>query len=196
MKNKLFKTASVALLIACILLISCRQSYAPKPQPYFRIDFPEREYRMYDSICPFTFEYPIYGMLTHENHPTFEPCWININFPKYKGTIHLSYNQIENNFDSFIEDNWKILFKGLAQKADAIDGQEYINLEKNVYGMIYDIRGNSASAVQFYVTDSVRNVLRGSLYFFTRPNQDSLAPVVKFFREDMIYLMETVKWKE
>ena len=45
---------------------------------------------------------------------------------------------------------------------------------------MYDLKGNTASSLQFFVTDSTRNFLRGSLYFNAEPNKDSLAPVMDF----------------
>jgi len=195
---RVWKTQQVMFLVACMFLFSCQQTYTPKPNAYFRIDFPEKEYRLYDSNCPFTFEYPVYGTLVPDTRPTSEPCWFNINFPKYKGTIYLSYLEINSNniLDTFIEDNWKMIFGKIAQKADAVDPKDYSNFDHNVYGTLFDINGNAASAVQFYVTDSVKNILRGSLYFYARPNQDSLAPAVAFFREDIVHLMESVRWKD
>ena len=187
---------SFGLLISALLLFSCVQNYTPKPNAYYRIDFPEREYRMYDSICPLTFEYPVYGNLIHIIPPTSDTCWIDINFPKYKGTIHLSYRKIDNNLDVLIEDIWKFVYSKNAQRADAVDEYKCFIPERNVYGIIYDSKGNAASPVQFYLTDSVKNYLRGSLYFFVKPNHDSLAPVVNFFREDILHLIETVEWKE
>ncbi len=178
------------------LVFSCGQSYTPKPHAYYRIDFPDKEYQIYDSICPFTFEYPVYGTIVPDTRPTSEPCWFNIQFPKYKGTIYLTYKEIDRNFDEFIEDNWKMIYQKIAQKADAVDEHEITIYEHKVYGTIYDIRGNAASPVQFFLTDSAKNFLRGSLYFATRPNQDSLAPAVNFFREDIIRLVGSLRWKE
>ena len=192
---RVWKTQQVVLLFVCTLL-SCQHNYAPKPQAYFRIDFPEREYRMYDSICPFAFEYPVYGKLVNDARPHSEPCWFDLKFPEYRGTIHLTYREMDNDFDRFIEDNWKILFTGIASKADAIEYEDFYDREGQVYATIYDIKGNAASHVQFYVTDSVKNFLRGSLYFNVRPNHDSLAPVVAFFREDIVHLIESIRWKE
>ena len=178
------------------MMFSCRQNYTPKPHAYYRIDFPEKEYRMYDSICPFTFAYPVYGTITTEIRRIPEPCCFNIHFSQYKGTIYLTYKEIDSDFDLFIEDNWKMLFT-IAQRADDVDEQKIDNLEAKVYSMIYDLSGNAASQVQFYVTDSVKNFLRGSLYFNTsKPNHDSLAPVVAFFREDIMVMMESLRWKE
>jgi gliding motility-associated lipoprotein GldD len=60
---------------------------------------------------------------------------------------------------------------------------------------LYEIRGDAASSVQFYLTDSTRHFLRGSLYFNVQPNADSLAPVIDFFMEDIMHLIETLEWK-
>ena len=80
-------------------------------------------------------------------------------------------------------------------KAEAIDEQLVVDKKRNVYGLIFDIRGNTASSVQFYVTDSTRNFLRGSLYFNAQPNKDSLAPAIEFFRKDILQIIKTLKWK-
>ena len=184
------------LVIIMMTLVSCQQSYAPKPHAYYRIDFPEREYRLYDGVCPFTFEYPEYGTIIPDARPTSESYWMNIIFPKYKGTVHLTYLEINNNFDELIENDWKVVYKGIAQKADAVGERLHYDPDGKVYGIMYDIEGNAASQLMFFVTDSVKNYLRGSLYFYTRPNHDSLAPVVSFFREDIVHLMKTVRWKE
>ncbi len=191
-KNKL--TAG-AIVIVALLLLSCEQSYTPKPHAYYRIDFPEKEYQLFDVADKFSFESPVYGKITNLKDGQ-DGCWLNIQFPKYKGTIHLTYLPIDNNFDIMLEDNWNFIFKKIAQKADGVDPHAYSNPERNVYGIAYDIRGNAASPVQFFVTDSVKNFLRGSLYFATKPNQDSLAPVIAFFREDIALLMESLEWKE
>ncbi|MDR2937387.1 MAG: gliding motility lipoprotein GldD, partial [Prevotellaceae bacterium] len=63
------------------------------------------------------------------------------------------------------------------------------------HGYIYEIGGNAASNAQFYVTDSTRHFLRGSLYFNTHPNVDSLQPVIEYITEDIYHLIETTKWQ-
>jgi gliding motility-associated lipoprotein GldD len=69
------------------------------------------------------------------------------------------------------------------------------NPEQHVYGMVYEIGGNAASSIQFHVTDSSQNFLRGALYFYAMPNADSLAPVISFVRSDIDHLLKTFKWK-
>ena len=99
-----------------------------------------------------------------------------------------------NTLDKLIKDSYKLTFKHTV-KADYIDETIIRSENKNVSGILYDVGGNAASAVQFYVTDSTTHFLRGSLYFYAPPNADSIAPSVAYFRNDVIHLIETLKWK-
>lgn len=186
------------ILIWAILLLSllcCKRQYTPKPAGYLRIDFPEKAYQIYNSSCPFTFEYPLYGKIIADTSRIAEPCWINIEFPGFGGKIHISYKSVRNNVNVYIEDSRTLAYKHTV-KADAISETLYTNDEKKVYGLLYQIKGDAASSVQFYLTDSTRHFLRGSLYFNVQPNADSLAPVIGFFMEDIMHLVETLEWKD
>ena len=61
--------------------------------------------------------------------------------------------------------------------------------------MVYDLKGDVASAVQFFITDSTDSFPQRILYFNVRPNRDSLNPVIDFLREDIMHLIETTRWK-
>ena len=185
----------IFLSILILLQPGCRRKYTPKPRGYFRIDLPEKEYQLYDQECPYSFEYPVYGKLIPDDDYLSEPCWLNIEFPNYKGKIHLSYKTVSGNIGTLLEDSHTLAYKHTI-KAQAINETLFLNEEKKVFGVMYDITGDAASAVQFFVTDSLNHYLRGSLYFNLQPNSDSLAPVISFFREDMIHLVETLQWKE
>jgi len=189
------KSEIVPLLALCLALslFSCRNNSVPKPRGHFRIDLPSKEYIKFDSICPFTFEYPIYSLIKKEPGMD-EYCWFNIEFPDYKGKLHLSYMDVTDNLKLLTDDAHKLAYKH-SVKADAIEEKLWINDKKSVYGIIYLISGDAASSVQFFVTDSLSHYLRGSLYFDAQPNKDSLAPVIKFFREDIVHLIETLEWK-
>lgn len=173
---------------------SCRDSVAPKPKGYFRIDLPDKNYRLYDTLCPFIFEYPVYGLISYDVGKISEPCWFNIEFPHYKAKIYVSYKNINNNLESILKESNDFAYSHLV-KADAISEQPWQNAVSKVYGILYDIKGNTASSIQFFVTDSTKHFLRGALYFSAQPNEDSLAPVIQFFREDIVHLVETFKWK-
>ena len=184
----------VILLLLLLSTIACHRSYTPKPRGYLRIEFPEKEYTLFDSTCPYRFEYPVYGKIIADTDYLTEPCWINIVFPLFDGTLYISYKDVDRNLDQYTEDSRELAYKHTI-KADAIEEKEYTYPERRVYGLLYDIKGNTASGLQFYLTDSNAHFLRGSLYFNVQPNKDSLAPVINFFREDIIHLIESFNWK-
>ena len=181
------------VIIVVLLFISCNHNYTPKEPGYFRIDFPEKEYVQLDSIFPYKFEMPVYSIIEQDEYH-IGSYNLNIVFPKLKGTVHLSYFSITGNIDELLEDNRKMVYKHTI-KADAINEQYYEDEAKQVYGALYEIKGNAASSVQFYVTDSVKHFLRGALYFNSVPNKDSLAPAIQFVEEDIIHIIETLSWK-
>lgn len=172
----------------------CNSTPIPKPRGYFRLEFPEKQYKSFDSIFPYKFYYPVYGKVIMDNQVGAEKYWINIDFPRYKARIHISYKSVNGNIDNLIEDVRTLAYKHTI-KADAINEKVFSNPERKVYGILYDIKGNAASSYQFYVTDSVKHFLRGALYFNVHPNKDSLSPAVDFFGKDMRYLIESLEWK-
>lgn len=161
---------------------------------YFRIELPEKKYQSYTAECPFTFDYPVYARVKQSDLPNAEPCWLNVEFPRFKAKIHLSYKDVKGNINEIIEECRTMAYKH-AVKADAIDEQIYVDSANSVFGMLYRIKGNAASSIQFYASDSIQHFLRGALYFEVRPNKDSLAPVVGFIEKDIIQLIESLRWK-
>lgn len=182
------------MIIILLAFATCSRSYTPKPRGYLRIDFPEKGYTLFDSACPYNFEYPVYSNIISDSGSITDPCWVNIEFPSFNGTIHISYKSVSGDLDRFVEDTRNLAYKHTV-RADAIRETLYTDPSRNVHGILYDIKGNAASSLQFFLTDSNVHFLRGSLYFNVIPDKDSLAPVIGFFREDIIHLMETLNWK-
>ena len=182
-----------AVIIIALCLAGCHQNNTPKPKGYFRIDFPEKRYTTYHSDCNYSFEYPVYAVITPFKGAGAEPCWINIEFPGYKGKIHLTYKALNNDLAKYVDDIHTLAYKHII-KADDIIEIPVSYPDRKVYGLIYDIRGNTASSMSFYLTDSSRNFLSGALYFSVIPNKDSLAPVIRFFTRDINHLVETLNW--
>lgn len=182
-------------LLVLLLLAACSPAPVPKPRSFFRIDMPEKSFRKFENGFPYSFEYPAYANVMIDPSPTAEPWWINIDIPRFKARIHLSYKSVDNNLHEYLDDTHKLLTKHIA-KATGIREDIIVNEEENVYGIIYNIRGTGvASTCQFYVTDSTRHFLRGALYFNVVPNNDSLAPVIEFLKEDIQHMVMTLQWK-
>jgi len=61
--------------------------------------------------------------------------------------------------------------------------------------MFYQIQGNAATNAQFYATDSTKHFVTASVYFYAKPNFDSILPAAAYVRGDMRMIMETLQWK-
>lgn len=185
------------LFVCLVAFAACsNSSYTPKPRGYFKIDFPLKSYQVYDNNCPFSFEYPKYAKLLTDSSTGTQPCWYNLTFPQFNGRIHLTYYDISSKkeYENLIEDARTFAFKHTV-KANAIDQRVINHPDKKVYGIYYSIEGNTASSVQFFLTDSVKHYFRGALYFNERPQYDSIQPVVNFIKKDIDRMINTFKWK-
>ena len=111
-----------------------------------------------------------------------------------KATIYLTFKAVNNNIDALLRDAQKLTYEHVI-KADDITEQPFINSDNKVYGMFYKVNGNAATNAQFYVTDSINHFVTGSVYFYAKPNFDSIMPAADYIKNDMQRLMETVKWK-
>jgi gliding motility-associated lipoprotein GldD len=192
------KSMRVLPVVICLLLLSaCREDFTPRPRGYYRIEFPEKSYQHYQSGCSYTFDYPVYAGIEPDKDSNASPCWINVYYPAFNARIHLSYQPVTSQkmFNELVEDARTFAFKHVV-KATAIDEARISYPENKVYGVFYTIDGNSASAAQFFLTDSSRHYLRGALYFNEQPQQDSIQPVIEFIKKDMDVLIKTFKWKK
>jgi gliding motility-associated lipoprotein GldD len=182
------------ILILVVSLLSCDRGVVPKPAGYVRIDTPEKSYHLYSSQPFYSFEVPDYAVVERDSSRGAEAGWVNVVIPQLNGKIHLSYKPVRDNLGDYIADSRTLAYKHMV-KAEAIEETPFVQREQNRFGMVYDLKGNVASAVQFFITDSTHHFLRGSLYFNCPPNRDSLNPLIDFVREDIIHMIETTQWK-
>lgn len=182
-----------------IWFASCNSDYTPRPRGYFKIDFPDKQYQVFDKPgYPYAFEYPTYANVVKDSsffgEATENPWWINIDFPQFGGKMHISYKEIgKNKFDKLINDAFTMTNKHTV-KANSIE-DSLIDNPNNVHGIYFRVGGNVATANQFFLTDTTRHFLRGALYFDATPNEDSLAVVNDFLLQDMRHLIQTFRWK-
>lgn len=190
---KLLISYITTTLLVILVLSGCKKDYTPKPRGYFRIDFPEKNYQVFKNNYPYCFEYPVYSKIVPDKDAFSEPYWIDVDIPGNKAKFHLSYKSVKGNLLKLTEDSRELAYKH-SIKAISIDEKLFINPAKKVYGTVYYIKGNAASPMQFYMTDSTTHFLRGSLYISEIPNYDSLLPVITFLQADMVHLIETLNW--
>lgn len=192
-RKNLFTCISILFICGLLFFSACKRSYTPKPRGFFRIDMPKKEYTSLPDSFPYTFQYPAYAKINNDNTRLSERYWINIEYPDLNGKIHISYKKVNNNINQLIEDSRDLAYKHTI-KADAINETMFVKPEKHVYGILYEIEGNAASSVQFFLTDSVENYLRGALYINVEPNKDSLSPVIDYIKSDIKVLIESFEW--
>ncbi len=181
-------------IVLCVgLLTACGEAYVPKPRGYYRIDIPEAQYERWEGD---QYPYSFGGSKNAEYYPRIkdgEKYWLDIYYPAFDVTIHCSYKPVQRNLRALSDDAQQFAFNHAAM-ATAIPEQGFANPEADVYGVFYQLMGNTASPFQFYLTDSTKNFFRGAVYFHCTPNQDSLAPVIDYLQHDVRYLMESFEW--
>ncbi|MBX2903676.1 MAG: hypothetical protein KF872_08980 [Chitinophagales bacterium] len=189
-----------AIFLLVILLSACQPDFSPKPKAYPRVVFPERGYTLFSPAnCPYEFEIPAYAKAEEDtlyfNKNIEGSCWYNIVLPDFNGVVNFTYKPISDTqkLEKLIEDAHKLSFKH-TKRADYIDEVAIQNPNK-VGGLLYEVGGNAASNVQFFLTDSIHHFIRGALYFNNEPNADSMKPVIDFVKEDLRVMLKTFRWK-
>ena len=174
--------------------VSCRNHYTPRPYGYYRITVPDTVYRDFrESHYPYAFavsENAVVQPVRKEQ----ERYWVNLYYPALNATIHCSYKPVEKNLRELTNDAMEFVYRN-ASFANAIPEREYNHPEAKVYGVLFDLEGNTASSCQFFVTDSVHHFFRASVYCNCPPNADSLAPVYEYLRKDIVRMVESFEWR-
>ncbi len=203
-ERNIFGYAAAFLLISafCFWGLSCGDPhYSPKPRTYPRIDFPERKYEAYSRLsCPFSFQKPVYAEVlldsTYFDEKAPSDCWFNLNFQGLNANLYCSYQALatKSDLEKYINESFRLVREHHI-KADYIDELPY-SRDNRVFGVMFNLEGPSASSFQFYLTDSSRHFLRGSLYFNTQVRPDSLAPFKEILKYDILEIVNSLEWKD
>lgn len=208
------KTRLLPLLAIALLLPACRRDNpVPKPYGYLRIDMPEHAYQALDTLrsgdsrlpmpgaeapsrLPFTFEMSKAAVLTAKQSPKDE-VWLDIEYPSYNGVVFLTHKRLAGPADlrGQVDTSLRLLEKHY-QRASGVKEKDYADPGNRVFGTTYALQGSAvASTFQFWMTDSSSHFLRGALYINATPNNDSLAPVIQYIQDDIVHLVETLRWR-
>ena len=85
--------ARIYFIILFFFILSCKENYTPKPRAFFKIDLPNKKYKIVESNCGFTFKIPHYSFLEKLNRD----CFYNVVFPNQNATLHITYFKLESN---------------------------------------------------------------------------------------------------
>ena len=181
------------LLIFSVIFISttaCEKFHQPKPKALLSLKFPQPKYLEVLDSFPFSFQYNEISELKSSSKSAPD-----LYYPKMKATLYMSYIPVKDNIDSLLNDAYQLPGKHMI-KADEIPEKIFLDEHQKVYGTLFSVVGNAASQLQFFLTDSTEHFLVGSLYFYIRPNYDSIMPAAKYVERDVIHLMESLKWRD
>ncbi|WP_338410207.1 gliding motility lipoprotein GldD [uncultured Flavobacterium sp.] len=179
------------LLILSFCFLSCNDVSVPRATSQLRLEYPEPVYSIKKSELPFSLETNSFSKLKTKENGALE-----IHYPSMKATVYLTYKPVKNNLENLLIDAQKLTYKLHVLKADEIVEQPYVNPDKKVYGMFYKVGGDAASNALFYATDSTKNFVTASVYFYTKPNFDSILPASSYITNDMKRMLETIKWEK
>lgn len=179
----------IKFILLGLVLLACDSEYTPKPKGYFRIETPAANYKTFDKDCPFSFYVNEVARVKDKGQ-----CWFDIKYPSLKATLQLTYRKVtEDNLDTLLGEGHELAYKHTV-KADGIQEKLFVDDEKKVYGLFYQLQGDAATSMQFFMTDSTQHFLRGVLYYYATPNADSLRPVNRFMQGEMIRMIESLEW--
>jgi gliding motility-associated lipoprotein GldD len=181
--------------LICFLGCQSSSTQTPKPRAYHRIEFPDKSYQSASIEGPYAFDVPEYAKVAQDQSSDALPFAYDVHFPTFNATLHLTYHPFikRATLDTLTEDARTLAFNHTI-KATGIAPIEIHHPEKEIYGLLYEIKGNTASQIQFYVTDSIQHYVRGALYFNERPKIDSIQPVIDFLRKDIDHLLQNLRW--
>jgi len=191
---KPWKINKIVFGILLCFIIGCEENFVPKPEGFMRIGLLDQTYNTYQGEIPCEFDLSDNAKLEILSQQGSNVRF-NIEYPYYKAKIHMAYSGIENDLATYLEETRKLTYQH-HEKANNIEKKKVIIPEHKVYGITYDLSGDVASSAQFFVTDSANHFVRGALYFWAQPNEDSLAPVLQHIREDIDIMINSFQWKD
>jgi len=189
----------IALLLLLVLSCNNGPELIPRPRAYPRILFPDKTYITFEQPgCPFTFDYPGYGIIEAREPISQEldahSCWFDIHMPSFNARLHCSYHAIGSaaEFDDYVNDAFKIANR-ISQRANYMNEYRVANTY-GTGGLIFEFDGPAASPMHFFLTDSTSHFMKAALYFNTQVRPDSLAPITEFIKDDIAFMINSFLW--
>ena len=190
----LFFTGIICVLSACG---GQGERYIPKPRGFARMVFPTPHYvRLADSF-PYSFEHSAYAKVLEDSSWMSERYWLILYYPSYEASLQLTYKSVEGDkkrLREYLSDAYTLAFKHQS-KAYSIQ-ERTLDISGLHRATFTYLRGEVPTPFQFHITDSVSHFLRGALYFKVALKNDSLSPVVEYLHQDVLHLLQTLRWKD
>ena len=192
--------SQIPYLLLIIPFASCVQKQeppVPKPTGYFRLNTPEIAYQHWDSILPFSFEYSKNAILSFQQKEK-NVYWVDIQYPSFAAVFKMTCFPVNDNLHSLMwNEEEQVMFHVERRMTDDIQFSMVNDPEERVFGRLYELEGKHvATPFKFWLTDSAQYFVKGALYFNFAPNNDSLAPIIDYLKNDALFMVESWKWSK
>ena len=177
------------VLFMVFIIASCSNApIYPKPKAFLSLSYQKAHYSLFENDY-YTLPIPSKAQILNETSKSIE-----LFYPELNASVYINYAPVTPSLEEMV--------RGIEQKlsehqikATAIVAYPYEEVRDSKVGVLYEIKGNAASAAQFYVTDKKRHFLNGALYFNIKPNYDSIYPAAQYIIKDLREMISQVSWK-
>ncbi len=178
----------IRLVPLALFIMGC-QTPTPKPKAQLALTYPQPEYAVFTSNCPYQFEYNYLA----ETKP-LSLCGTELAYAELNATLYITYFDLNKaSLDTLLMDFEKRI-QMFGKEAFKVDESSFENPEQKVVGTCVTLIGDSPSNVHFFGTDTQRHYISGSLLFEATPNYDSLSPAIEYIKKDVEKLLESLRW--
>lgn len=197
-------------LLILLILWSCQvnteqTNSLPRPKGFNRIVMPPAVFHPVEKGHPYQFEISKYAQVIPDTAEIgnkkkiwkAEPHWIYIYYPRWDAFIQITYKALggdRKKMNALINDSYALAYKHQG-KASGIQDYVMTTTDGRKAGLI-ELNGEVATSLQFFTTDSSKHFLRGAIYVKTATQNDSLAPIIQFLKQDAIHLVQTLRWQD
>ena len=172
---------------------SCDESnYLPREKGFLRLEFEKPTYNTFSD------ESSALNFIYNDAYSSFEIVSdekIALRYKEIKISIVLSDVKLENisSFEESIQ-NFYMFLEPHRKKSNQISIKEFTSADNKRFAKVIEMRGQVASPLQFYVTDSINHFLFGSMNIMEKSDYDSIYPSVMYVKNDIFSIIESVNW--
>lgn len=171
-----FRYILMALVAAAVLVGCGGGDYSPKPKAYLRIDMPEHNYWLVDTLpmsieeqpmpeitLPFTFEANDNVELTLKkprqvctfnadgsikpDRVKYDEVWLDLKYPQWDGVVYLTYKRLNGAADLRGQtDTSSRLLEKHYQFSSGVSERVYSDADNRVYATVYHLHGNRVAS--------------------------------------------------
>jgi gliding motility-associated lipoprotein GldD len=193
---RLFLLGFILTLFSCGSVSQEENTAMPRPKGFPAMDIPAHQYQALENSHPFSFEFSKQAVMKKDTFAFAEPHWMYLYYPRWDAFIQLTYKSVggdRKRLNKMIRDSYVLASKH-QMKANRIE-DALLTTRDGRKATIIELEGEVATPFQFFATDSTSHFLRGAVYLNTAMKNDSLAPVIRYLKQDAIHLIQTLRWK-